>query len=114
MDEETKERFEVIEKRLNSLENKYPKPEIFLEDDNYAFNNKKLDHNQLLEELLKSDFCHGQNGLTKEQILITFQKNGRPVVPKKINDLMNKWVERKKIEIIKKYGESRYFWIENG
>ena len=80
-------------------------------EDFFKFKDKSSDHATLLKELLKSEYCHNNGGLTRDEILSIFEKNKRPIVPKKISDLLNKWVERKKIEMIKKYGGSRYFWI---
>jgi hypothetical protein len=70
---------------------------------------------ELLEDLLKSDFCHSSNGLSLEEVLEIFRQNGRPVVKKKISDLLHAWKKRKKIEAIKIKGQKklRYFWIED-
>ena len=110
-EQEIIKRIEALEKRMDVLENKNKtKPLSSLV---YVFQDKRKNHSELLQELIQSDFCYSKNGLTKEEILEIFRENGRPVVSKKITDLLNKWTQRKKIEMIKKYGKSKYFWIEN-
>jgi hypothetical protein len=104
------------EKRIKQLEEKITK---FLGNpreviSNFVFSDKKKGHNELLEELLKSDFCYSKNGLTVEEILEIFSSNSRPVNPKKIKDLLAIWKIRKKIDAIKSENKLKYFWIENG
>ena len=110
------ERFEAIEKRIQALEQvNQEKPQLRDDPQEFAFSDKRKEHTELLRELLKSDYCHEKNGLTTDHILGIFKKAGRPVVPKKINDLLHVWKMRKKIEAIKIKGtkQHRYFWIEN-
>lgn len=116
MDEESKKRFEEIEERLLVLEGKKQKSLDKKGEEsefNYNFSNKKLNHTALLAELLKSGECHSNGGITREDILEVFRQNGRPVVKKKVSDLLNVWKKRKKIEAIKEAGKFKYFWIEN-
>lgn len=114
-EQELNTRFEIIEKRLDKLESVNPKTEeVQPTSGQYQFNDKKKEHADLLEELLKSDSCHSKNGLSIEEIMNVFRQNGRPVVRKKISDLLHVWVKRKRIESIKTKGDKRhkYFWIE--
>lgn len=117
--EEIKKEFEKVWKELVELKNRIgnKSSEKVEEKDKrifiYNFSNKKLNHNDLLAELLKSEECHSIGGITREEILEVFKQNGRPVVKKKVNDLLNVWKKRKKIEAIKEDGNLRYFWIEN-
>lgn len=110
------EKLNEHERRINALEESIAalqkKPNKILSND-FVFSDKNKQHNQLLEELLKSDFCHSKNGITFEEILQLFQSNNRPIVPKKVRDLLGIWKIRKKIEAIKSKGKLRYFWIEN-
>ncbi len=106
------------EERIIELESKVktlldgPKNQI-QDTRKFIFSNKKKNHNELLEELLKSEYCHYKIGLSIEEILQIFSENGRPVVPKKIRDLLAIWKNRKKIEAIKIEGILKYFWVEN-
>lgn len=113
---EIKEILENHEGRIKELESKLSKliknPEQVQGD--FVFSDKSKKHNELLEELLKSNFCHSKNGLSFEEILEIFRGNGRPVVSKKLRDLLAIWKNRKKIEAAKEGGVLRYFWIENG
>ncbi|MBS3076621.1 hypothetical protein J4481_02685 [Candidatus Pacearchaeota archaeon] len=114
---ENKEILENHERRIKILEDKLnqliEKPDL-ISGDNFIFSDKSKKHNELLEELLKSNFCHSKNGISFEEILDIFKTNGRPVVPKKLRDLLAVWKNRKKIEAVKEGGILRYFWIENG
>jgi hypothetical protein len=117
-DEEIKEEFGKIwisiEEIKRKIESNPASIQIMENKGDYIFENKNLSHSDLLEELLKSNFCHSRNGLTYEEILNAFKENGRPVVPKKVNDLLCVWKQRRKIDGIKIKGEKvRYFWIEN-
>ena len=115
-EKEIVKRFKEIEMRLLNLEGrnkKHLEEESKEEEFSFNFSNKKLSHNNLLAELLKSEECHSSGGVTREDILRVFKQNGRPVVKKKINDLLNTWKKRKKIEAIKEGGNLKYFWIEN-
>ena len=104
---------ERIKKLEEEFERYFNKSETEKVTQKFVFQNKKKNHNELLEELLKSDYCHSKNGLSIEEVLQIFSENGRPVVPKKIRDLLAIWKNRKKIEAIKLEGILRYFWIEN-
>jgi len=114
-EQETISRFEAIEKRLDVLEGKKDIQKVSILNKHFIFKDKSKEHSKLLEELLKSDFCHSKNGLTQEEILQIFKDNGRPVVPKKIIDLLHVWKKRKRIEAIKIKGEKqkRYFWVKS-
>lgn len=103
------ERIKELEKKLFEL---VKNPKSIQED--FIFSDKTKKHNELLEELLKSNFCHSKNGLSFEEIWELFKINGRPAVPKKLRDLLSVWKKRKKIEAVKEGGVLRYFWIENG
>jgi len=104
------ERISRLEKSLKELLEKPDKNKL---GQKFIFSNKNKNHNELLEELLKSDYCHSKNGLSREEILAIFKGNNRPIVRKKVNDLLNVWKKRNKIEAIKEEGILRYFWIEN-
>lgn len=103
------ERIKELEMKLSELTKN---PDSI--ESNFVFSDKSKKHNLLMEELLKSNFCHSKNGLSFEEILEIFKDNGRPVVPKKLRDLLAIWKNRKKIEAIKEGSILRYFWIENG
>ena len=104
------------EKRIKKLEkiilekNKIP---IKISNNSYTFKNKSESHNILLKKLLKSSYCHDKGGLTREEVLRIFESNTRPVVPKKIYDLLEIWRRRKRIEANKVSGKLKYFWIED-
>jgi|GEM_PF-6360569 len=117
MDEEIKKEFEHVWTKIRQIEEKFDTHHI-IEDEcglnfSYNFQNKKLSHNELLAELLKSEECHHNNGISREEILRIFKENGRPVVPKKVNNLLGIWKKRKKIEAVKEGKKLKYFWIEN-
>lgn len=120
MDERINKEFKKIWKKIEDLELKIIQPdkksEIVSDKKTklkYNFENKTLNHNKLLGWLLKSDFCHSKNGLSKAEVIDIFKQNGRPVVKKKIYDLLDVWKKRKKIEAIKEEGKLRYFWATN-
>jgi len=106
------------EKRINILEDALKKfmrtPQNLDAPRNFTFSSKDKNHAELLEELLKSDYCHSNNGLSFEEILGVFAVNKRPINPKKIRDLLGIWKKRKKIDATKTSGSLRYFWIEHG
>lgn len=108
--ENHEERIKALESKINELTKK---PEL-LTTEGFSFSDKKRGHNKLLEQLLKSDYCHSHNGLSFEEILEVFRLNGRPVDSKKLRDLLGIWKKRKKIEAVKEAGSLRYFWIDNG
>lgn len=103
------------EKRIIELEKKLDeltgKPQVVAGP--FIFKDKTRSHADLLEELLKSEYCHSKNGLNTDEILEVFINNGRPVVPKKIKNLLAIWKTRNKIEAVKNNGKLSYFWIEN-
>jgi len=114
MNEEIKNILENHENRLRKLEGRKEEPKLQEEtNEAYLFKEKNRDHAALLEELLKSDFCHERMGLSREEIIQIFAYNKRPVVPKKINDLLGVWKKRKKIEARKDGPKLKYFWINN-
>ncbi len=115
MDEEIKKEFEKVWNKIKELEGKNQLKINSERKENFVFLDKKKDHSSLLEELLKSDYCHSQDGLIIEKILGIFKENERPVVRKKVSDLLHTWKKRKKIDAIRIKGEKRhrYFWIEN-
>lgn len=109
-------KWEEHEKRISTLEfelRKLISQPSTLVPTNFSFSNKTKGHNELLEELLKSDYCHSKNGLSFDDILEVFKNNGRPVDQKKLRTLLSMWKLRKKIESTKIEGVFRYFWIEN-
>ena len=110
--EDHERRIYLIEEQLNRILKRPQKPAEVSAD--FLFSDKKKSHNELLEELLKSDYCHSKNGISFEEVLEVFKINGRPVIPKKLRDLLAIWKNRKKIEAAKSGGVLRYFWIENG
>lgn len=118
MDDETKKLLENHEERLKKLERILKeKPESILKiTRGFSFSDKTKKHNLLLKEILKSEYCHQRGGLTQEEILNIFGENGRPVVPKKIKDLLHVWKKRKSIDAIKIKGKKnlKYFWVEHG
>ena len=104
------------ERRIAFLEAKFEKsaPQAnFNTSRSFSFSDRKRSHNELLEELLKSDYCHNSNGLSFEMIIDVFRRNNRPVVTKKLRDLLGVWKKRGRIDAIKADGGLRYFWIEN-
>jgi len=110
------EKIKDHEERLKKLEEevfKKDKPLIESTNSEYIFKNKNEPHNKLLKNLLGSDYCHKKGGLTREEIFNIFNSNNRPVVPKKINDLLTAWKKRKKIEAIKINKKLKFFWIKN-
>lgn len=115
MDKEIKEEFDRVWKAIKNL--RWIRKESLKERGklSYTFPNKVKKHNKLLEKLLKSSFCHSRNGLTQEEILEIFRENKRPVVPKKISDLLHVWKKRKRIDAVKTKGEKqlRSFWIQD-
>lgn len=121
MDDEIKKEFEKVWGEIEKIKenlfqvNSGESPPVPIDVGSYVFGNKTKDHGELLEDLLKSDFCHSSNGLSLEEVLEIFRQNGRPVVKKKISDLLHAWKKRKKIEAIKIKGQKklRYFWIED-
>ncbi|MBI5803450.1 hypothetical protein HY448_02080 [Candidatus Pacearchaeota archaeon] len=104
------DRIKALEDRLDKL---LRKP-VLASQVSFTFSDKSKQYNDLLEELLKSEFCHSQNGLSYEEILEVFKSNGRPVNTKKLRDLLAIWKTRKKIESLKEGNNLRYFWIEHG
>lgn len=116
---EINEKIENHERRIASIEEQlkriFKRPQKIAEvSADFLFFDKKKSHNELLEELLKSDYCHSKNGLPFEEVVEVFRINGRPVDIKKLRDLLGVWKKRKKIEATKPEGILRYFWIENG
>jgi len=115
---EISEKLDDHEKRIVLIEEQLKKmfenPQRLINtQDNFLFSDKKKNHNKLLEELLKSDFCHSKNGLPFEEIMEIFSLNNKAVNPKKLRDLLSIWKNRKKIDSIKSGGKLKY-WMENG
>ena len=115
---------EKIRKRLENHEERIKKIEGLLQekhklklasDELFTFSDKSREHPILLKEILKSPYCHNQGGCTPEEILNIFRENSRPVVPKKIRDLLHVWKKNKKIDAIKVKGKRqlKYFWVED-
>jgi len=107
---EIRKKLDNHEKRISKLEKK-PKSPLPLKI-KFNFKNKNLHHSKLLYNLLSSEYCHQSKGLIYEEILEVFDENHRPVRPKKIRDLLGKWVERKKCETRKKDKKLAYFIIK--
>ena len=105
--------------RINILEKKVAEIEKRLETTSgtvvskFKFQNPRIGHPKLLSELLSSDFCFSKDGLTLNEILEIFKENQRPVVPKKIRDLLGTWKKRKKIDSKKRDGNESYFWTKD-
>lgn len=108
--EEHGSRIEKIEEILKEILE--GKKEV-INEKSYSFTDKSVKHNELLKNLLKSEYCHSQNGLSLTDVLEVFKQNKRPIIPKKIKDLLAIWKKRKKIEAVKEGGVLKYFWIEN-
>jgi hypothetical protein len=113
---EIQEQIKEHERRIKVLEEKIEhllgKPAQIVTA--FSFVDKSKSHTDLLEELLKSEYCHYKNGLTFDEIIDIFSSNRRPVIPKKIRDLLSVWKKRGKIEALKNDGKLKFFWIENG
>lgn len=75
----------------------------------YIFQDKSLEYNELVSELLSSEYCHISNGLTYEEVLKVFKENNKPVNENKIRSLLAVWKQRKRCEFTKKEGRLAYF-----
>jgi len=111
MDEEVKKEFGKIWEKIKEIEKKFGSDTVLETDTKkpFVFSNKNKNHGELLEELLKSEYCHTKNGLLVDEILQVFSQNKRPVVSKKIKDLLAIWKIRRKIEAIKSEGGLQVF-----
>jgi len=91
---EINEKLEDHERRLALLEEQLKRlmgsPNVSVPG-SFSFSDRKKGHNELLEELLKSNNCHSRNGLSFEEIVEIFKVNGRPVNLKKLRDLLGVW-----------------------
>ncbi len=116
MNDPTKKELEDHERRIAQLEAQLAKmmsQPTLTTAGAYTFSDRKKDHSALLEELLKSEYCLSNGGLTFEMVIDEFNKNGRPVDTDKIRKLLGVWKVRKKIDAAKKEGILRYFWVDN-
>lgn len=77
----------------------------------FIFSEKDLHHSTLLEELLSSSYCHKKEGLTFEEIVDTFKRNGRPVNEIRLKNLLKTWKKRKKCDASKKKNKLAYFIV---